>query len=58
VIELRPGDADAYYLRATAHRRLKQDSEALADFLMVRKLGGTVPEELLRSLAPSTQPAR
>ncbi len=58
LIELRPQDARAYYERAAAHRLLKQDSEALADLLMVRKLGGTVPEELLRSLGSSAQPPR
>ncbi|MGO8703717.1 MAG: tetratricopeptide repeat protein [Candidatus Brocadiia bacterium] len=57
-IELRPRDPDAYYNRAIVRRRLKQESEALADFHMVRKLGGTVPEELLRSDGPSAQPTR
>jgi len=58
LIELRPREARGYYLRATARRLMKQDSEALADLLMVRQLGGTVPEELLRSLAHSAQPTR
>jgi tetratricopeptide (TPR) repeat protein len=58
VIELRPQGAAAYYNRAIARKRMKQDSEALADLRMVRKLGGTVPEELLRSLGPSAQPPR
>jgi tetratricopeptide (TPR) repeat protein len=58
VIELQPQDPDAWYNRAMARRRMKQNSEALADFQMVRKLGGTVPEELLRSLGPSAQPTR
>jgi tetratricopeptide (TPR) repeat protein len=58
VIELRPRDAAAYYNRAIARKRMKQDSEALADLLMARKLGGTVPEELLRSLGSSAQPPR
>jgi tetratricopeptide (TPR) repeat protein len=57
-IELRPQDPDAYYNRAIVRHRMKQDSDALADFQMVRKLGGTVPEELLRPLAPSAQPPR
>ena len=58
LIELRPADARAYYQRAIARRRMKQDGEALSDLLMVRQLGGTVPEELLRSLGPSAQPQR
>ena len=57
-IELQPRDADAYYQRAIARSRIKQDREALADFLMARQLGRAVPEELLRSLGPSAQPAR
>ncbi len=57
-IELRPQDPDAYYNRAIVRRRLKQESEALADFQTARKLGGTAPEELLRSASPSAQPPR
>jgi tetratricopeptide (TPR) repeat protein len=58
LIELQPRDARAYYLRATARRLMKQDREALADLLMVRQLGGTVPEELLRSLGQPAPPPR
>jgi len=58
VIELQPGDAAAYYRRAIVRRRMKQDREALEDFRRVRKLGGTVPEELLRSPGPAEQPPR
>ncbi|MGD1001534.1 MAG: tetratricopeptide repeat protein [Candidatus Brocadiia bacterium] len=57
-IELRPRDADAYFNRAVARHRMKQDREALADLLTVRQLGGTVPEELLRSLGQPAQPTR
>ena len=58
LIELRPRDARAYYQRAAARRLMKQDREALADLLMARQLGGTVPEELLRSLGQPAQPPR
>ena len=58
LIELRPRDARAYYQRAAARRLMKQDREALADLRMVRQLGGTVPEELLRSLGQPAQPPR
>ncbi len=57
-IELRPQDPDAYYNRAIVRSRLKQNREALEDLRRVRKLGGTVPEELLRSLGPAAQPPR
>ncbi len=57
-IELRPQDPDAYYNRAIVRRRLKQESEALADFQTARKLGGTAPEELLRSARSSAEMSR
>ena len=58
LIALRPREARAYYQRGVAHQRLKEDREALADFQMARQLGAPVPEELLRSRAPSEPPPR
>ncbi len=57
-IELRPRDPAAWYNRAIVRSRLKQNSEALADLRTARELGGTLPDELLRSLGSAAQPTR